>query len=265
MKISIIGSGNVATVLGRLLKYRDFIVEEVVSRNKKHAEKLAKELNANAIDNIQILSKNSDMYIIAVSDDVVEKVSNQLIVNKKVVVHTCGSASTNILKNTSTNFGVLYPLQSLRKEISYLPDIPFLIDANNNYSKEIITKLATSISNNVQEANDEQRMQYHLSAVIVSNFTNHLFTLADEYCKLNNIQFSLLFPLIEEIVNRLQKFNPVEMQTGPAVRGDVSTIQKHLALLKDFPELKNIYAVMSESIKTTSPKSSPKERTSNLD
>jgi predicted short-subunit dehydrogenase-like oxidoreductase (DUF2520 family) len=248
MKISFIGSGNVATVLGRLLKQKNFIINEVVSRDKTHALHLAKELDAIAIDDIKALSKNSDVYIIAVNDDAIEAVSNQLNTSEKIVVHTCGSASINLLRNASKNFGVLYPLQSLRKEISYLSAIPFLIDASNNYSKNVIITLAEAISGNIKEANDEQRMQYHLSAIVVSNFTNHLFALAEEYCKKNKIEFFLLLPLIEEVVNRLRNFKPAEMQTGPAIRGDISTMQKHLALLKDFPQLKNIYEVMSESI-----------------
>jgi predicted short-subunit dehydrogenase-like oxidoreductase (DUF2520 family) len=248
MKISIIGSGNVATVLGRALKRKKFIIDEVVSRDKTHALHLAKELDATAVDNIKAVSKNSDVYIIAVNDDAVETVSSELIVEDKIVVHTCGSASINILKKVFVNCGVLYPLQSLRKELKTIPPIPFLIDANNNHTKSLIIKLAQSMSGNVIEANDEQRMQYHLSAIVVSNFTNHLFTLAEEYCKENKIKFSLLLPLIEEVVNRLQVFNPAEMQTGPAIRGDISTIQKHLSLLKDFPQLKNIYEMMSESI-----------------
>ena len=248
MKISLIGSGNVATVLGRVLKQKNFIVNEVVSRDKTHALHLAKELDAIAIDDIKALSKNSDVYIIAVNDDAIEAVSNQLNTSEKIVVHTCGSASINLLRNASKNFGVLYPLQSLRKEISYLSAIPFLIDASNNYSKNVIITLAEAISDNIKEANDEQRMQYHLSAIVVSNFTNHLFALAEEYCKKNKIEFFLLLPLIEEVVNRLRNFKPAEMQTGPAIRGDISTIQKHLSLLKDFPQLKNIYEVMSESI-----------------
>lgn len=248
MKLSIIGSGNVATVLGRLFKQNGFIINEVVSRNKTHALQLANELNAVCVDNISALFKNSDVYIIAVNDDAVELLSNQLIVDKKVVVHTCGSVSINVLKNASENFGVLYPLQSLRKEISYSPGIPFLIDANNDDSKKIIQKLAKSISGNVTEANDEQRLKYHLSAVIVSNFTNHLFALTKQYCKTNNIEFSLLIPLIEETVNRLHKYDPGEMQTGPAKRNDQSTIQKHLTLLKNLPQLKDIYKIMSDSI-----------------
>src|SRR5689334_9090550 len=115
MKISLIGSGNVATVLGRLLKQKNFIINEVVSRDKTHALHLAKQLDAIAIVDIKALSKNSDVYIIAVNDDAIEAVSNQLNTSDKIVVHTCGSASINLLRNTSKNFGVLYPLQSLRK------------------------------------------------------------------------------------------------------------------------------------------------------
>ena len=248
MKISLIGSGNVATVLGKLLKQKNFVINEIVSRNKTHAFNLAKELDAIAIDNVKSISKNSDVYIIAVNDDEIEGVSNQLNVDEKIVVHTCGSSSINVLKNASKNFGVLYPLQSLRKEIPYLPTIPFLVDAKNNYSKRIILELAKSVSDNITEANDEQRMQYHLSAIVVSNFTNHLFALAEEYCKKKKIEFSLLLPLIEEVVNRLKSFKPGEMQTGPAIRGDISTIKKHLSLLSDFPQLKSIYETMSDSI-----------------
>ncbi len=248
MKISIIGSGNVATVLGRLLKQTGYSIEEIASRNKTHALLLAEELNATAINNISALAKRSDVYIVAVKDDAIETISNQINVDDKIIVHTCGSVSVNILKNASANFGVLYPLQSLRKEISYNPVIPFLIDANNDDTRNIVTQLATSISNNVAQANDEQRMQYHLAAVITSNFSNHLFALTKAYCESNNIDFSVLFPMIEETVNRMHVYDPSKMQTGPAVRNDQSTITKHLALLKNFPQLKELYEIMSSSI-----------------
>jgi len=38
------------------------------------------------------------------------------------------------------------------------------------------------------------------------------------------------------------------MQTGPAARGDEAVIQKHLQLLDDAPQLKNIYTLMTQSI-----------------
>jgi predicted short-subunit dehydrogenase-like oxidoreductase (DUF2520 family) len=136
----------------------------------------------------------------------------------------------------------------LRKELNYTPSIPFLVDGNNDIAKQTLFDLANSVSKNVIAANDETRLSYHLSAIIVSNFSNHLFALAKEYCDNHHTDFSLLLPLIEETVHRMHQYDPEMMQTGPAARGDNIVIQKHLQLLNDSPQLKAIYATMSESI-----------------
>ncbi|MBV9963072.1 MAG: DUF2520 domain-containing protein [Parafilimonas sp.] len=248
MIVSIIGSGNTATVLGKLLKEKKYSINEILGTNKDAVKQLAGELNANAVYNFSELSQHSDVFIIAVKDDVVADVAAQLNLNEKIVVHTAGSVSVKVLEKASKNYGVLYPLQSLRKEINNLPEIPFLIDANNDETKKIVQQLAFSISSFVSVADDTTRVQYHLSAVIVSNFSNHLFTLAKDYCDKNKIGFNQLLPLIEETVKRLHQFEPSEMQTGPAIRNDVETMQAHLRLLKDFPLLNKIYEMMSESI-----------------
>ena len=108
--------------------------------------------------------------------------------------------------------------------------------------------LASSVSGIVIGANDEIRLQYHLSAIVVSNFSNHLFALAKEYCDKNDTDFKLLLPLMEETVHRMHYYDPADMQTGPAARGDELTIQKHLKLLETFPALQKIYTLMSKSI-----------------
>ena len=116
------------------------------------------------------------------------------------------------------------------------------------FPRQQIFDLASSVSDKVIHANDEIRLKYHLSGIIASNFTNHLFALAKNYCDTNNIDFDLLLPLIKETTNRLDLYEPSAMQTGPAIRGDEATIEKHLQLLNDFPQLKNVYKMMSESI-----------------
>jgi len=248
MKISIIGSGNTATVLGKLLKQNGNTIHQVYGRNTAAVTNLAQALNAGIQPDLVSLDKTSDLYIIAVKDDAVAEVSDQLRLDDKIVVHTCGSISMNVLKDTSAKYGVLYPLQSLRKELNYLPAIPFLVDGSDEETKQVIFDLASTISSNVMMADDAQRLQYHLTAIIVSNFSNHLFTLAKQYCDAHNTNFSLLLPLIEETVQRLHQYDPLKMQTGPAARGDEAVIQKHLQLLDDAPQLKNIYALMTQSI-----------------
>lgn len=249
MNISVIGSGNVAFVLGQLFKKNNYSINEVVGRNATAVQQLAEKLNARICPDINSIDKSSDIYILAVKDDAVGAVAAQLQLNDKILVHTCGSVPINVLSTASVNYGVLYPLQSLRKELNYQPSIPFLIDGNNEDVRNTVFNLATTISEKVIPANDEIRLQYHLSAIIVSNFTNHLFAVTKHYCDANNIDFKLLFPLMEETVNRMQYYDPINMQTGPAIRGDETTMQKHMQLLAVFPELKKIYELMSASIK----------------
>ncbi len=248
MIVSIIGSGNVATVLSKIFKENNHLINEVAGRNMDAVNNLASSLNAKPCFSLENINKESDLFVIAVKDEAVAEVSAQLSAAQKIVVHTCGSVSVNVLKNTSENYGVLYPLQSLRKELNYEPEIPFLFDGNNEHTKNAIQVFASSFAKTVMQADDEVRLRYHLSAIISSNFTNHLFALTKGYCDKNNIDFQLLLPLIEETVKRLHYYDPAAMQTGPAARGDNATIQKHLALLEVYPALKNIYAMMSESI-----------------
>ncbi|SFQ45778.1 Rossmann-like and DUF2520 domain-containing protein [Parafilimonas terrae] len=248
MVISIIGSGNVATVLGKIFKENNHTINEIIGRNETAVINLASLLNAKPGFSIGHINKDSDIFIVAVKDDAVAEVSAQINAAQKIVVHTCGSVSVNVLKDASGNYGVLYPLQSLRMELNYNPEIPFLIDGNNPHTKNIIQTFASSFAKTVIQANDEVRLRYHLSAIISSNFTNHLFALTKDYCSKNNIDFKLLLPLIEETVKRLHYYDPAAMQTGPAARGDNATIQKHFTLLEAYPALKNIYAMMSESI-----------------
>jgi len=247
MQVVLIGSGNTGTVLGRKIKEEGHEILQVWSRELSHAKPLAEELNANPEVSLKNL-RSADIYIIAVPDDAIPNVAAQLDLHNRLVVHTAGSVSKDVLQKASRNYGVLYPLQSLRKEIPVIPEIPFLVDGNTNDDLTLIYDFAETISKRVTVANDEQRKKLHLSAVIVSNFSNHLFAIAEEYCKKTKSDFSLLYPLINEIAHRIEFESPSKLQTGPAIRNDVETLRNHEELLKDYPEIKDLYSTFTKSI-----------------
>ena len=166
----------------------------------------------------------------------------------KLICHTAGSVSIKVLKRISNTFGVLYPLQSLSKFNVDIPEIPFLVDGNNEATKQILVDFANTLSTNVSIANDTERLKYHVSAVFVHNFANHIFALAEKYCETENINFDKLFPLMNELISKVEKFGAIKSQTGPAVRKDSITIQKHIEILSSHPPMKEIYKSMSDSI-----------------
>ncbi len=250
MKIVLIGSGNTATVLGKKMYRSGHAILQVYSRNLQHAKELAAELNASFTDSLTTLSADADLYVIAVSDTVVETVAGQFTTGNKPVVHTAGSVSMEVLQPVSSNYGVLYPLQSLRKDMERIPEIPFLVDGCTSEIKALLCDFAASLSSEVKVCTDDQRLNMHLAAVISSNFTNHLYALTQEFCNHHQLSFDLLLPLINEVAFRLRVGQAANLQTGPARRGDDATIQKHLQLLSEDESLKQLYKLLSQSIQT---------------
>jgi len=248
MRVVIIGSGNVASVVGRLIKNKAHEVIQVLSRNTEHARVLAEELNCSWSASNDTVDRSADLYLVAVSDSALYELNKSFYIENKLIVHTAGSVPKDVLKEISTNYGVIYPLQSLRKEMNYEEDIPFLIDANTAEAITLLEDFAKTLSGKVTQATDDERLKLHVAAVVVSNFTNHLYALAAEFCEKEKVDFKLLAPLIKETAVRVEHHSPDSVQTGPAVRNDIFTLDKHLRLLANYPRLKYVYLKLTDSI-----------------
>lgn len=255
-KITIIGSGNVATLLSKVIVNKGFSINQIFSKLKINAEILIKKLATNqqirATDSIAEIDNTSDIYIICVKDDVIATVVNQFLFKDKLIVHTSGSVDITVF-NGFNQFGVFYPLQTFSKEKETdLTTVPFCIEGNSKQTTQLLIDLATSFSNKVYKINSEQRKMLHLAAVFACNFTNYMYAVAEEITTKNNIDFDILIPLIQETVKKIEYQSPKKAQTGPAKRKDFNTIQKHLQLLEDDDELKEIYQLISSRIERES-------------
>lgn len=249
MKIVIVGSGNVASVLGKKIITAGHLVVQVVAHNNRHqAAAVAAMLHAEVIADLSQLDVFADIYLLAISDTALTDMAALFPKVDGIVLHTAGAVPIRVLANASGKFGVLYPLQSLRKEKTDYGQVPLLIDGNTNETFETIKTFAGTISNLVQRSDDAYRLRLHTAAVVVSNFPNHLYRLASDYCNQESIDFNLLQSLITETADRLRQYAPALMQTGPAARNDVATIAKHVKLLANYPQLQALYKVLTASI-----------------
>ncbi|MBD0331921.1 MAG: DUF2520 domain-containing protein [Chitinophagaceae bacterium] len=248
MEIVIIGTGNAATILGRKLKQAGHDIIQIFGRNAEAASKLAYELDTQSTVYWSIVTRDADIYILAVSDIAIDEVLQELQFPKKTVVHTAASVTKDILKKSAEHYGVFYPLQTLKKDSAHLPDTPIIIDASDEETLLELEHLALSISDKVVQADDQTRLKLHIAAVFCNNFVNHIFSLMEEYCKKEGIDFQLLIPLIKETVLNINGLSPSKAQTGPAIRNDQKTIKRHLELLNDHPHLKKMYELFTDSI-----------------
>lgn len=248
MNIVIIGSGNVATVYAKLLFNHAHTIVQVYSKQIANAQSLASIVNALAINNLQEIDQAADLIIIAVSDQAIESIVLEMPQVKSVVVHTAASVSIDVFNKKSNHYGVLYPIQTIRKEMSLTTPIPFAINGNSNLVIQQLADLVSSIQSTSVLYTDNQRLKLHIAAIFACNFVNYMYVQSAAFCKNENINFSDLQPLIEETANRLKNHHPKEVFTGPAVRGDENTIQKHVHLLQSYPQLQVLYQMLSSQI-----------------
>lgn len=258
MEVVIIGAGNVATVLGKLIVNAGQKVTQVFSPSIINATQLANQINALAINDLEKISLSADIYIIAVVDNAIASVAKSLKLGSKLLVHTSGTISKEVLKDSSSNYGVLWPLQTLRKEVAILPEIPLVVDGSTEEVLTILEGFAARLSAIVMRADENEKRKLHLAAVFASNFVNHFYALTADYCERENIDFKLLEPLIVETARRIKTNRPSEVQTGPAVRGDTVTINKQLHDLEQYPFLRKLYVIVTNSIQQLAGNKNPR-------
>jgi len=245
IQLVILGAGNVASQLVNAFDESDKInVLQVYNRSIQSLENL--NFKGEKISYITQLAQ-ADCYIIAVSDDAVSTLSEQIPFKNKLVVHTSGSVSIEDLSNKNRR-GVLYPLQTFSKEkIVAFSEIPFCIEAENEDDYQLLEKIARTVTNLIYKINSLQRKKLHLAAVFVCNFVNYLYQIGYEISQENDFSFDILKPLIKETAHKIENTPPKNAQTGPAKRNDQKTMAKHIEML-DLPEQKQIYQLLSKAI-----------------
>ena len=263
MKISIIGTGNVAFHLGKRLGQQGIQIEEIIGRDPQKTRWLAELLGTSWTSDFTHIKTTSDLYIIAVNDSAIENVAIKLSskLHDNFVVHTSGTTPSTVLQPYFKHFGTLWPLQTF--SLASQPDferIPIFINSTQQtafdnskgtpqYSSDFLRTVAEKISPRVYDLSDKDKMTLHIAAVFVNNFTNHLFKIGSEIVEQQQLPFDVLLPLIEETVNKIRNNPPEAMQTGPARRGDDATIEKHLEFLeKHTPQYELLYTVLSIGI-----------------
>lgn len=248
ISVVILGAGNVATHLFKAFnRAENIIVNQWFNRHLKSIDFYKNTVEVT--DDISTL-KDADVYILAVSDDAVAKLSTQLPFENKLVVHTSGSVGLYDL-DKKLHRGVFYPLQTFSKEAEVnFSNVPICIETAIKEHFSILKLLADSIGSTSYKVNSDQRRSLHLAAVFLNNFTNQLYRIAHEITEATGTEFDILKPLILETANKVQTISPYMAQTGPAIRNDKKTIKKHLKKLEDSSH-KAIYELLTKSIQKT--------------
>ena len=248
-KIVLIGAGKLATNFAFTLKKKGYSILQIYNRNEKAGKKLSDSVSASFITNLNDLSLEADLYALAVSDSAIREVAEQIHLKDQLIIHFSGTEEIGILKDSSLNYGVLYPPQTLTKRNKHgFLDIFLCCEANNPESDRRLSWFAGTISDKIYSVNSYQRKIIHLSAIFAGNFTNFMYAVAEDLLKKNDLPMDLIKPIIKKTALNARHRNIFGSQTGPAIREDMAILKSHLEILSDKPEFREIYRHISENI-----------------
>jgi predicted short-subunit dehydrogenase-like oxidoreductase (DUF2520 family) len=89
---------------------------------------------------------------------------------------------------------------------------------------------------------DEDRAAYHAAASMASNFLVTLQAAAERVAGTAGVKRELLAPLVRATVDNWASLGAIDALTGPIVRGDSETVERHrVALGERTPDLLPLY------------------------
>lgn len=250
MRIVLIGAGAVATHLGLALRAAGHEMAGVWSRTQASASALAARLDCQVVTAPGALPQ-ADACIFSVSDDALPALIHTFAPHAPgaLLVHTAGSVPLSVFGPCAARCAVLYPLQTFsRSRAVDFAGVPCFVEGSDDGALRQVTALAATVARSVTPLDSARRRMLHLSAVFACNFANHCYAVAADVLEREGLDGRWLLPLIDETARKVHELTPREAQTGPAVRGDRTVMERQRALLAGHDAALAVYDVMSRSI-----------------
>lgn len=240
--IGFIGAGTVGTAIALKLNGAGYPVVAASSRSGAGASALAARLpGCTACDTNQQVADLADLVFVTTPDDVIIQVTNLVEWRAgEAVIHCSGADSAAILESAAASgalTGTLHPLQTFANAEQALRNIPgstFALEAGETLLNQL-KDIVNALEGHYIEISAADRVLYHAAAVMASNYTVTLVKLASDLWGNFGISqpraVAALLPLIRGTIHNIETVGLPDCLTGPISRGDVGTVNKHIAAL----------------------------------
>ena len=252
LEVAIIGAGRLGTALALGLAAKGYSIRALVARGVQSARKsatLVAKTTTGLDDEIAALPSNqigllpqADLVLISVPDDqiaaVTAKLSRLNFDRKPVALHTSGALSSEVLSPLTAqgwSVGSVHPLMSVPDAKASLRGAFWSVEGDPR-AVRLAKTLVRDLGGTSFSIPTAEKPLYHAAAVMTSGNVTALFDVALEMlvdCGLTRkTARQVLQPLLLSTVHNLQTKDPSQALTGTFSRGDIETVKRHLAALK---------------------------------
>jgi len=264
--VAIIGTGRLGTALAVALSAQRYALRALVSRRLQSARKAAAFVNKSAtlarksatlarnspsVSNVDIAAfaakqigslPQADLFLISVPDDQIAGVARVLSAlafdPKPIALHTSGALSSEVLLPLSAqgwSVGSMHPLISVPDPNAPISGAFWSVEGDKR-AVRLAKTLLRDLGGTSFSISTAAKPLYHAAAVMTSGNVTALFDVALEMlvaCGLTRkTARRVLQPLLASTAHNLETKDPSAALTGTFSRGDVETVKRHLAALK---------------------------------
>jgi predicted short-subunit dehydrogenase-like oxidoreductase (DUF2520 family) len=252
LRVALVGAGSVGTAVAHLLKVRGHTITGVASRSEASAGNAARRLGAKVFD--QTRAVPADLVLLGVPESAIEDAASDVARWTGPgckVVHFAGAVGVAPL-GPVTCMGALpaalHPVQAcpdVDTAIKRLPGCAWGVtcsDGVRDWSHRLITDDLAGLPVDVAE---DDRVVWHAAAVSTSNAIAGMMAVGESLLRSIGIgsPTDILGPIASAtVINALEAGGGSHALTGPVVRGERHTIERHArAIAQRAPELLSGY------------------------
>lgn len=199
-----------------------------------------------------------DLTIVSVSDSAVGSVASRLYdmdLKGKCIVHASGAIPSSVLsdlRDRGAHVGSFHPLQTFGPAGKKNPFKDVSISLEGDWKCiELLLDLCRNLGGQPHQTDAKGKALLHLACVWVSNYMHVLFNAAQQVAgsgQLNGPQVQrMLQPIIQQTIENASEMGPMAALTGPASRGDIESVHRHLDLMKSSADLADTYISLAKA------------------
>ena len=252
-RIFILGAGRAGRSLARALRGGGVSVVGLHGRHAERAEGITAGPPPEALGRATcVLVTVRDAQL----DGALAFLATASLAAKAVVLHASGSADPPKLADLRAAghpCGTFHPLVALSDPTNApqtLRGAWIGVDGDED-ARRLSERLAAAAGAHVLRIPAGEKPRYHAAAVFASNFPTVLMGLAEELLRDVGIPAEVarqaLHPLFASAVENMRSGGGASALTGPIVRGDVDTIDRHLRALRAHPDTLDAYRALSHA------------------
>jgi len=256
-RIAIVGAGNLGTALAVALHRAGYVIDAIIARkaskSRASARKLAKQINARLLSNLEQV--NGQVVWFCVPDGEIARaaaaVSTKFQAKGKIALHSSGALGSDeldALRDRGAAVASVHPLMTfVRGSRPPLAGVPFAIEGDRK-AVQVARQIVLDLGGNPYSIRKKDKAAYHAWGAFTSPLLTALLATGEQVAMRAGVEQKdarvRALPILLQTLANYASFGASGAFSGPVIRGDVDTLRRHMDALHELPAARDAYRAL---------------------